>query len=125
MDDAPVGRHPVDRKRMAVVANGRAARTHYRVREELGAYTLLELRLETGRTHQIRVHLQYIQRPVLGDPLYSGKRSRPSFGLTRQFLHAYRLGFKLPRSGEEREFGAALPEELSLVLHKLRHVNNL
>jgi 23S rRNA pseudouridine1911/1915/1917 synthase len=122
--DAPIGRHPVDRKRMAVVPEGRAARTHYRALEALGDYTLLELRLETGRTHQIRVHLQHIQRPVLGDPLYNSKRSKPSFGLARQFLHAHRLGFALPSNNEPREWSAALPEELSVVLHKLRQINN-
>ncbi|NNJ13154.1 RluA family pseudouridine synthase [Chloroflexales bacterium ZM16-3] len=117
--DAPVGRHPVDRLRMAVVRTGRSARTHYRVIEELGGYTLLELRLETGRTHQIRVHLQHISRPVLGDPLYGARKGRPSFGLDRQFLHAQQLGFRLPGNGW-REFSSPLPADLQAALMKLR-----
>jgi 23S rRNA pseudouridine1911/1915/1917 synthase len=117
--DAPVGRHPSDRLRMAVTPQGRSARTHYRVAEELGAYTLLELRLETGRTHQIRVHLLHIQRPVLGDPLYGARKGRSSFGLGRQFLHAQQLGFRLP-GGEWREFRSPLPEVLRVALSKLR-----
>jgi 23S rRNA pseudouridine1911/1915/1917 synthase len=117
--DAPVGRHPSDRLRMAVTPQGRPARTHYRVAEELGAYSLLELRLETGRTHQIRVHLLHIQRPVLGDPLYGARKGRPSLGLGRQFLHAQQLGFRLP-GGEWREFSSPLPDDLQLALGKLR-----
>ena len=117
--DAPVGRHPSDRLRMAVTPQGRSARTHYRVAEELGAYTMLELRLETGRTHQIRVHLLHIQRPVLGDPLYGARKGRPSLGLGRQFLHAQRLGFRLP-GGEWREFSSPLPADLQAALGKLR-----
>jgi 23S rRNA pseudouridine1911/1915/1917 synthase len=117
--DAPVGRHPSDRLRMAVTAKGRPARTHYRVVEELGGYTLLELRLETGRTHQIRVHLQQIGRPVLGDQLYGVRKGRPTFGLERQFLHAQQLGFRLP-GGDWHEFSSLLPDDLQLVLKKLR-----
>jgi 23S rRNA pseudouridine1911/1915/1917 synthase len=117
--DAPVGRHASDRLRMAVTPQGRAARTHYRVAEELGAYSLLELRLETGRTHQIRVHLLHIQRPVLGDPLYGARKGRPSFGLGRQFLHAQQLGFRLP-GGAWREFSSPLPDDLQAALGKLR-----
>jgi 23S rRNA pseudouridine1911/1915/1917 synthase len=117
--DAPVGRHPNDRMRMTVTQRGRSARTHYRVIEELGTYTLLELRLETGRTHQIRVHLQHIGRPVLGDPLYGARKGRPSFGLTRQFLHAQQLGFRLP-DGEWQEFSSAMPTDLQTALKKLR-----
>ena len=118
--DAPVGRHPTDRLRMSVVVGGREARTHYQVQEELGAYTLLEVRLETGRTHQIRVHLLHRNHPVLGDPLYGGRRQRATFGLTRQFLHAYRLGFQHPTDGTWREFTAPLPDDLTVVLAKLR-----
>lgn len=117
--DAPVGRHPSDRLRMAVTAKGRPARTHYRVVEELGGYTLLELRLETGRTHQIRVHLQHIGRPVLGDQLYGVRKGRPTLGLERQFLHAQQLGFRLP-GGDWHEFSSPLPDDLQLVLKKLR-----
>jgi 23S rRNA pseudouridine1911/1915/1917 synthase len=118
--DAPIARHPTDRKRQAIVANGREARTHWRVLEELGEYTLIEARLETGRTHQIRVHFAYRSRPVLGDPLYGPRKPRATFGLTRQFLHAYRLGFALPSSGEWAEFEAPLPEDLRAALEKLR-----
>ena len=118
--DAPVGRHPTDRLRMSVVVGGREARTHYQVQEELGAYTLLEVRLETGRTHQSRVHLLHRNHPVLGDPLYGGRRQRATFGLTRQFLHAYRLGFQHPTDGTWREFTAPLPDDLTVVLAKLR-----
>jgi 23S rRNA pseudouridine1911/1915/1917 synthase len=117
--DAPIGRHPSDRLRMAVVPDGRPARTHYRLLEELGAYSLLELRLETGRTHQIRVHLLQRQRPVLGDPLYGERRGRPRFGLERQFLHAQQLGFRLP-SGGWREFSSPLPADLAAALARLR-----
>jgi 23S rRNA pseudouridine1911/1915/1917 synthase len=118
--DAPIGRHPGDRKRQAVLAGGRDARTHYRVLEELGDYSLIEARLETGRTHQIRVHLAYKQRPVLGDPTYGPRRSRAGFGLQRQFLHAYRLGFRLPGSAEWREFTCDLPADLEHALKRLR-----
>lgn len=118
--DAPIGRHPTDRLRMAVVASGRAARTHYRVIEELGSYSLLELQLETGRTHQIRVHMAHRGRPILGDPLYSGRRGRPTFGLEHQFLHAWRLGFHRPDDGQWVEFEAPLPADLQNVLDRLR-----
>ncbi len=118
--DAPIARHPTDRVRMAVVAGGRPARTHWRVLEELGEYTLLEARLETGRTHQIRVHCASHNRPVLADPLYGPKRPRATFGLTRQFLHAHRLGFALPSSGEWVEFTSPLPTDLEAALTRLR-----
>lgn len=118
--DAPIARHPTDRLRMAVVAGGKPARTHWRVLEELGDYTLLEARLETGRTHQIRVHFASRNRPVLGDPLYGPKRPRASFGLARQFLHAQRLGFALPANGERVEFTSPLPADLAAALGALR-----
>lgn len=110
--EAPVGRHPKDRKRMAVVSGGREARTQYRVIKYLNGYTLLEAMPETGRTHQIRVHFSAIGHPVLGDPVY-GKKS-PLLG--RQFLHAHRLGFRLPSTGEFVEFRAELPPDLEEVL---------
>jgi len=116
--EAPIGRHPRERKRMAVVAGGRPARTHYRVLEELGPYSLVEVRLETGRTHQIRVHFTHAGHPVLGDAQY-GRRSG-ALGLERQFLHACRLGFRLPSSGEYREFESPLPADLAGVLAGLR-----
>lgn len=118
--DAPIGRHPADRLRMAIVANGREARTRWRVLEELGAYTLVEAQLETGRTHQIRVHFAYKSRPILGDPLYGPRKPRTTFGLARQFLHAYRLGFMLPSTAEYTEFHAPLPPDLQGVLERLR-----
>lgn len=118
--DAPIGRHPTDRLRMTVTPGGRPARTHYRVLEELGNYSLLEARLETGRTHQIRVHMLHRNRPVLGDPTYGGRRPRPTFGLTRQFLHAHRLGFYHPADGTWREFVSPLPPDLEAALERLR-----
>ena len=118
--DAPVGRHPTNRLMQAITANGRYARTHYRVLEDLRAYTLLEALLETGRTHQIRVHFASIHRPVLADPVYGPKRPRSTFGLKRQFLHAYELGFVLPSTGEWRTFTAPLPADLQAALDKLR-----
>lgn len=120
--DAPIGRHPTDRKRQAVVANGRAARTHYQVLEELGDYTLVEARLETGRTHQIRVHFAARNRPVLGDPVYGPRKPRATFGLSRQFLHAHKLGFIVPGDTTWREFSSPLPEDLAAVLAKLRRI---
>jgi 23S rRNA pseudouridine1911/1915/1917 synthase len=118
--DAPVGRSHHDRQRMAVVNDGRPARTHWRVIEDLAGYTLLEVRLETGRTHQIRVHFQHKNRPVLGDPVYGLKKPRSTFGLNHQFLHAYQLGFALPGSGAAVTFTTPLPPVLSVVLGKLR-----
>jgi 23S rRNA pseudouridine1911/1915/1917 synthase len=113
--DAPIGRHPKDRKRMAVVSEGREARTAYRVVKYLDSHTLVEAMPETGRTHQIRVHFAAIGHPIFGDHVY-GKRS-PLLG--RQFLHAHRLGFKLPSSGKFVEFRAELPQELQEVLKQL------
>jgi 23S rRNA pseudouridine1911/1915/1917 synthase len=113
--EAPVGRHPKDRKRMAVLSGGREARTQYQVIKYLNGYTLLEAMPETGRTHQIRVHFSAIGHPVFGDPVY-GKRSPL---LARQFLHAHRLGFKLPSSEEYVEFRSELPPELDEVLERL------
>ena len=118
--DAPIGRHPTDRLRQAIVHNGRVARTHWRVLEELGEYTLIEARLETGRTHQIRVHFSHKSRPLLGDPLYGPRKPRSTFGLARQFLHAYRLGFALPATGEWAEFQSPLPADLQAALEALR-----
>lgn len=116
--EAPVGRHPVDRKKMAVVErNSRQAVTHYRVLERKLNYALVDLRLETGRTHQIRVHMSYINYPVVGDPRYGPAKTH--FGLEGQFLHAYRLGFNHPRTGEYTEFSAPLPEILANILLKI------
>ncbi|BCV24730.1 pseudouridine synthase [Gelria sp. Kuro-4] len=117
--DAPIGRHPVQRKKMAVVEhNGRPARTHLYVRERFSRYTFLEARLETGRTHQIRVHLAFIGHPVVGDPVYG--RRQGNLGLKRQFLHAARLSFVHPVNGKELAFTSPLPSDLAAVLAALR-----
>lgn len=117
--DAPIGRHPTDRKKMAVnVKNGRRAVTHYKVLERFKGYTFVECRLETGRTHQIRVHMSSIHHPVLGDTVYGP--SKCQFSLEGQTLHAGVLGFIHPRTGEYMEFQAPLPEYFENLLEKLR-----
>ena len=116
--DAPLGRDPKDRKRMAVVAGGRTARTHYRIKERFTGYTLLDMELETGRTHQIRVHLAYAGYPVAGDPVY-GPRRNP-LHLPGQALHAYRIVFTHPRTDEPLTFEAPLPPVFKDVLDLLR-----
>ena len=113
--EAPIGRDPRNRKRMAVVANGREARTEYRVIRYIGDYTLLEVMPETGRTHQIRVHLSAIGYPVVGDKVYGVK----SAFLSRQFMHACLLGFNLPSTGEYVEFKSALPLDLEQALENI------
>ncbi|HEY8489940.1 MAG TPA: RluA family pseudouridine synthase [Dehalococcoidia bacterium] len=113
--DAPVGRDPRHRQKMAVVAGGREARTRYRVRQELDGCTLVEAEPVTGRTHQIRVHMAALGHPVVGDPIY-GRRSAL---VPRQFLHAWRLGFRLPSTGEYREFESPLPPDLRAALRRL------
>jgi 23S rRNA pseudouridine1911/1915/1917 synthase len=113
--EAPIGRDPRNRKLMAVVTSGREARTEYRVVKYLDDYTLLEVMPETGRTHQIRVHLSAIGYPVVGDKIYGVK----SPSLSRQFVHAYRLGFKLPSTGEYVEFEAELPPDLAQALEDI------
>jgi len=113
--DAPIGRHPQDRKRMAVVSGGRESRTDYKVIKYFDDYTLVEAMPETGRTHQIRVHFAAIGHPIFGDHIY-GRRSAM---LGRQFLHAHRLGFRLPSSGESVEFKSELPPDLKEVLEQL------
>lgn len=115
--EAPIGRHATDRKKMAVVPRtGKPATTHYQVLHRYGNYTYLDIDLETGRTHQIRVHLSYIGHPVVGDPVYSSKNK---FNLPGQFLHAYKLAFRHPRTGQEMEFTAPLPESMEKVLRSL------
>jgi len=114
--EAPIGRHPRNRKKMAVVAGGREAETRYRVREEIDGFALLEVEPVTGRTHQIRVHLAAIGHPVVGDATY-GKRSEI---VGRQFLHAWRLAFDLPSSGRRVEFESPLPADLRAALARLR-----
>lgn len=117
--DAPIGRDPGERKRMAVVRqHSKQAVTHYTVLERLQETTFLQVRLETGRTHQIRVHMAYIKHPVLGDPVYGPKNNK--FGLTGQMLHAAHLGFEHPVKGGWLEFDAEVPELFAGVLEKLR-----
>lgn len=117
--EAPIGRHPVERQRMAVVANGRFARTHWRVREAFKDYTWLELDLDTGRTHQIRVHLKHIQHPLVGDPVYGSRRKHP-FRVERPLLHAFRLAFRHPATGERLSLQAPLPEDFAHILEILK-----
>lgn len=117
--EGPIGRHPTDRKKMAInYKNGKDAVTHYKVLERFGQYTYVECRLETGRTHQIRVHMSSIGHPLLGDTVYgSGK---DPFHLEGQTLHAMILGFIHPATGEYMEFSAPLPEYFLKLLEKLR-----
>jgi 23S rRNA pseudouridine1911/1915/1917 synthase len=114
--EAPIGRHPQHRQRMAVLSGGREARTSYRVLQRLTDYDLLEVTLETGRTHQIRVHLSAIGYPVAGDSIYGVKVPF----LKRQFLHACCLGLHLPSNGKYTEFRSELPPDLSQALNHLR-----
>ena len=107
--DAPIGRHPTDRKKMAIVPDGREARTNWQVLQRLKGATLIEARLTTGRTHQIRVHMASIGHPVLGDPVYGPKKS-PYAVSGGQLLHAYRIGFVHPVTGKELLFEAE-PEQ--------------
>ncbi len=113
--EAPIGRHPKNRQRMAVVPGGREARTLYRVVRYLDGYTLVEVTLATGRTHQIRVHFSAIGYPVAGDTVYGVRL--PYLG--RQFVHACFLGLRLPKTGEYMEFRSELPADLKQVLERL------
>ena len=116
--NAPIARHPTDRKRMAVVAGGREAVTHWEVIARYPGYTHVRCRLETGRTHQIRVHMAYIGHPILGDTVYGAKKEVP--GLTGQCLHAVGLRFLHPRTHEVVELFCPLPEEFTRMLQKIR-----
>ena len=117
--DAPIGRHPQDRKKMAIVrSGGKRAVTHYRVLERFGNDTYIECQLETGRTHQIRVHMASLGHPLLGDEIYG--RAKSPFKLEGQTLHAMVLGFIHPTTGEYMEFEAPLPEYFEKLLEKLR-----
>ena len=130
--NAPIGRHPTDRVRMAVVkeGGGRDAIAHYRVREKFRAHTLVECRLETGRTHQIRVHMAHVRHQIVGDPLYGGAFRLPKaateelaarlHGFRRQALHAEKLTFRHPASGEPVTCEAPLPADMQGLLHDLR-----
>jgi 23S rRNA pseudouridine1911/1915/1917 synthase len=115
--DAPIGRHPVRRTAMAIVPTGKAARTHYEVVERFGDATLLRCRLETGRTHQIRVHLASLGHPLVGDPAY-GKKAGMVFG--RQALHAFRLGLVHPLRREEMSWESPTPADFAALLAGLR-----
>lgn len=118
----PIGRHPIDRKKMAVVAGGREAVTHFKVLERFGQYTLVECVLETGRTHQIRVHMASIGHSIVGDPVYGAKKER--FKTNGQLLHAKTIGFEHPKTKEVMEFDSELPEYFKDVLNKLKNFVN-
>ena len=114
--DAPLGRSKKDRKKQAVVEDGRHAVTHFKVLERFQHYTLVSCRLETGRTHQIRVHMKYIRHPLAGDPLYGPRKTLPGNG---QYLHARLLGFKHPRTGKQMTFTSPLPEYFQKMIDHL------
>jgi 23S rRNA pseudouridine1911/1915/1917 synthase len=124
--DAPVGRHPVDRQRMAVTPGGKPAVTHYRIQQRFRGHSLLQVKLDTGRTHQIRVHMAHIRLPLLGDPVYGGRPRLPPGasphcieaiqGFRRQALHAERLALSHPLSGEWLEWRAPIPADLAQLL---------
>lgn len=121
--DAPIGRNTVNRQQMAATRSGKDAVTHFTVLERFADCTLLDVTIETGRTHQIRVHLNFIGHAVVGDALYGNKvsaRLAEEFGLKRQFLHAASLGFAMPGSGEAKTFEAPLPSDLAAALEYLR-----
>jgi len=120
--DAAIGRHPTQRTKMAVVIGGKPARTHYRVVERFPTCTLIECSLETGRTHQIRVHLEHVGHPLVGDPVYGRSINRvprgPAFG--RQFLHARKLGLVHPLTGKPMVWKSPLPDDMDELLEQLR-----
>lgn len=128
--DAPIGRHPVDRKRMAVVSGGKPAKTHYRVLERFRGHSHVRVKLESGRTHQIRVHMAHIHCPVIGDPVYGGRPRVPKGAsgalrealqrFPRQALHAARLTLLHPGDGEERSWEMPLPDDMEQLLQVLR-----
>jgi 23S rRNA pseudouridine1911/1915/1917 synthase len=127
--DAPIDRHPVDRLRMAVRSGGREAVTHYRVAQRFRCHTHVRVQLETGRTHQIRVHLAHIHYPLLGDAVYGGRFALPKQasaelvallrGMQRQALHAAHLAFEHPSTGAPLQFAAALPADMQVLLQAL------
>ena len=128
--EAPIGRHPVDRKRMSVVPGGKPALTHYRVKERFARHTRILVRLETGRTHQIRVHMAHIRHPLLGDPVYGGRLRLPAGAGTelrsvvrdfrRQALHAARLSLAHPSTGMTMTWRAPLPADMTRLITALR-----
>lgn len=117
-----IGRHPVDRKKMAIVQDGKSAVTHFKVLERFGEYTLVECALETGRTHQIRVHMTHIGHPLVGDPKYgkNGKR-KDNFSIQGQALHSMSLELDHPVTGERMTFNTELPEDMQKILRYLRN----
>ena len=115
--EAPIGRHPTQRTKMAVVSRGKPAVTHYRVKERFESHTLLECDLETGRTHQIRVHLASIRHPIEGDPVYGGRGAQL---FARQALHAWKLAFVHPRSQQPARFESKMPADFRKLLAGLR-----
>ena len=118
--EAPIGRHPKDRKKMAILTQGgKDAATEFTVLERFTNYTLVECRLVTGRTHQIRVHFSYIGFPVVGDPLYGSRKQ--AFSIEGQALHAFRLSFTHPQTGKEMTFEAPLPKDMEEILESLRN----
>lgn len=129
--DEPIGRHPTQRTRMAVVHGGKPARTDYRVLERYRAHSLLQVKLHSGRTHQIRVHMAHIHYPVVGDPLYGGRLKIPAGSgdalknalrnFRRQALHAFKLGFDHPEHGEWVEWECAMPGDMQQLLTELQH----
>ena len=128
--DEPIGRHPRQRKRMAVVHTGKPARTDYRVLQRFRAHSLLQVKLHSGRTHQIRVHMAHINYPVVGDPLYGGRLKIPAGAceelknalrnFRRQALHAFKLGFEHPEFGEWIEWECAIPDDMQQLLTELQ-----
>ena len=128
--DEPIGRHPRQRKRMAVVHTGKPARTDYRVLQRFRAHSLLQVKLHSGRTHQIRVHMAHINYPVVGDPLYGGRLKIPAGAgealknalrnFRRQALHAFKLGFEHPETGEWMEWECAIPDDMQQLLTELQ-----
>lgn len=113
----PIGRNPKDRKKMAVVSNGKEAITTYEIINSYNRYTLLKVGLKTGRTHQIRVHMSYINHPIVGDPIYSSGKNE--FNINMQLLHAYKLGFTHPKTKVYMEFEKEVPERFRKIVDKL------
>lgn len=129
MVDKPIGRHPHDRIKMTVREDGREAVTHYRLQERFREHSHLKVQLETGRTHQIRVHMSHLRHPIVGDPVYAGRQRIPAGastelvqylqGFKRQALHAWRLSFEHPESGEEVTYEAPLPDDMQKLITML------
>jgi len=128
--DLPIGRHPTQRIKMAVNPMGKPAITHYKVLEKFQAHTSLKVNLETGRTHQIRVHMAHLRHPLIGDPVYGARLQLPKNaddyvkevmrGFKRQALHAKRLSFQHPESGKELNFEVPMPDDMAVLIEALR-----